>query len=175
MPCRCPTWTIFRPRSWAKTRRPRSTPRCSGPLSARSPGFGGFSGRVIATWRQRHRPNRTRPRKPQVLPRPPLQRFRTPAATLQAPRRPKPQAPRRSRQRRLPPRPSRPRPMRPRAPRRRVFPRRTTEFNGPAAMIRPRRLPDHACWTGSVAGSTDHLPEDPKRGSTENPNCAEYL
>ena len=64
-----------------KDAKAKVDPRCSGPLSARNPGFGGFSGRVIATWRQRHRPNRTRPRKPQVLPRPPLQRFRTPAAT----------------------------------------------------------------------------------------------
>ena len=43
-------------------------------------------GRVIATWRQRHRPNRTRSRKPQVLPRPPLQRFRTPAAAARSKR-----------------------------------------------------------------------------------------
>ena len=42
-------------------------------------------------------------------------------------------------------------------------------FNEPAAMIRPRRLPDHACWTGSVAGSTDPLPEDPRGGSRQIP------
>ena len=143
-------------------------------FSGRNPGSGGFSGRVIATWRKRHQPSRTRPRKPQVLPRPPLQRLRTPAA-LQARDGPGTKHRDGPGNDEILPRPSRPRPMRPRAPRRRMFPRRTTEFNGPAAMIRPRRLPGHACWTGSAAGSTDRLPENPKRGSPENPDCAEHL